>query len=73
MMGVDLFLLAVLAALASGSVDRGFIGTAIIWTLGFIGVVLMPENPMLPYGISQASGLVVGAVSFYRRGAAAKA
>ncbi len=67
MLGVDLFLIAALSAAAGVTMQPGYYLPALIWTAGFAGLVLMPERPMLPYGLSQIAGLIAWGMLSYKR------
>ncbi len=67
MLGADLLLIALIAASAGAMMYRLLYLPALIWALGFVGLVLLP-NPMLVYAISQIGGLLaLTLIFFYRR------
>lgn len=71
-LGVDLFLLALILASVATTMYRVLYVPAAIWVVGFVAVVLLPRQPpqlaLLVWAVSQVCGLVaLSLIFFYRR------
>lgn len=68
MMGVDLFLLALMFATAGATMYRMLYLPAAIWSAGFVAIVTLPQLTMLSWAVSQIGGLLaLVLIMLYRR------